>query len=279
MSDTFPFGNDPRRVLSWLGRRDTPSRRWSVSYNAGLTFLCGKHTMIFFGHDNLQIGVVEIQGCGPTVSRGTGDMRRGRGAGGQIPDRQIERAIEGTEDAINNSDYFADVRNVEDADSGRALLALMNNNPSQFDTNIPMSFSDLSRAWGTITGFNVDIMVAGAQIYYITISPTMFAWNAEQLYVADQQVYNLDDGSVGIGAGILEGKWVVRRTYDLWEENTQAAFAELGVSAWPAETPDIQPNGNVPNQIHPFLRQLPMRSYPVPEALIRRYFHELETTD
>lgn len=270
MAEQFPYGNDPRTVGSWLGLANAKSKRWSVAYSAGISLVIGKHTMIFMGLENLQIGVVSIAGAGLTAGFGTKGMRRGGGANGQIRNEQIERAIEGTEDFINNSDYFGDVQSVEDARSGRALLQLMNQNSSLIIAEIPFSFNDITTAWGSIYGFNVDVMLAGIQRYWIDMSPDVVA--GDRMYFRDQGIYNLDDGSVGAGLGTMHGKWNVERTYDLWHELSEAEFATLGLSARPFETPDIRPNSNIPNQIHPFLRDLPIQGYPVPESVLARHF-------
>ena len=270
MTEQFPWGNDPREISRWLPLNNTKSKRWSVAYSAGISFVIGKHTLIFMGLENLQIGVVSITGAGITGSYGTKGMRRGTGANGQIRNEQIERAIEGAEDFINNSDYFGDVQTVDDAHNALALMHLMNQNSSLIIAEIPFSFHDITTAWGSIYGFNVDVMVAGIQRYWIDMSPDVIA--GDRMYFRDQGVYNLDDGSVGAGLGTLHGKWNVERSYDLWGELSQAAMLSLGLTARPFETPDIRPNSNIPNQIHPFLRDLPIQGYPVPEAVIARHF-------
>lgn len=266
----FPYGNDPADVSFWLGLHTTKSRLWSVAYSAGLSLGIGKHTLIFMGLENLQIGVVSITGAGLTAGIGTKAMRRGSGAGGAVPREQIERTIEGAEDVVNNSDYFADVQSVDDANSGLALLALMNQNPSRIVAEIPFSFRDIETAWGSIYGFNVDVMLAGIQKYWIDMSPDVIA--GERMYFRDQSVYNLDDGSVGAGLGTLHGKWNVERSYDLWSETSDAAMRRLGLDARPYETPDIRPNSVIPNAIHPFLRDLPIRGYPISPQLLGRHF-------
>lgn len=264
----FPFGNDPRKVNDWLWMADTKSRNWLVAYIAGLSIGCGKHTLIFLGLDNLQIGVVTITGCGPTVALGTKAMNRGSGAKGKVRDRQIERTIENTEDAINNSDYFGDIENVSDAKSGLDLLNLLNNNASFIRAENPFSFLDIDRSWGNISGFNVDVYVAGAQVYKINMTPHIFF--GPQKYIESGQVYNLDDGSIGAGIGVMMGKWSVERSYDLWQEASAKVSTELGL-VYGSTAPDIHPNSTIP-AIHPFLRELPIQGYPIPEDLIKKFF-------
>ena len=266
----FPFGNDPANVSFWLGLNDTKSRVWDVAYSAGMSLVIGKHTLIFLGLENLQIGVVSITGAGLTAGIGTKAMRRGSGAGGGIPREQLERTIEGVEDLINNSDYFGDVQSVEEANSGLALLQLLNQNPSRIVAEIPFSFNDIQTAWGSIYGFNIDIMLAGVQKYWIDMCPDVIA--GDRMYFRDQSVYNLDDGSVGAGLGTLHGKWTVERSYDLWSETSAAAMAELGLTHRPFEPPDIRPNATIPNAIHPFLRDLPVMGYPISPRLLSRHF-------
>lgn len=123
--NNFPFGKKPKDAGFWLPLHNTKSRRWSVAYIAGLSILCGQHTMIFFGLDNLQIGVVKITGCGPSASIGTKGMTRGSGSRGTIRRPQIERIIETAEDAVNYTDYFGDIKNVSDAKSGLSLLHML----------------------------------------------------------------------------------------------------------------------------------------------------------
>lgn len=266
----FPHANDPADVTSWLVMQTTKSRIWDVAYSAGISLVIGKHTLIFMGLENLQIGVVSIAGAGLTAGVGTKAMRRGSGAGGAVAREQMDRLIEGTEDLINNSDYFGDVRTVEDAHSGLALLQLMNQNPSRIVAEIPFSFNDIRTAWGSIYGFNVDVMLAGIQKYWIDMSPDVIA--GDRMYFRDQSVYNLDDGSVGAGLGTLHGKWTVERSYDLWHETSQAAMRQLGLNYRPYETPDIRPNSTIPNAVHPFLRDLPVKGYPISPSVLSRHF-------
>jgi hypothetical protein len=266
----FPHGNRASEVTSWLGLYNTKSRIWDVAYSNGFSLIFGSHTLIFLGLENLQIGVVSISGLGVTAGVGTKAMRRGTGAGGTVPREQLGRNIDRIEDTINNTDYLADVTSVEDARSGLALLALMNQNASRIVAEIPFSFDDISKAWGGISGFNVDVMMAGIQKYWISMCPDVIA--GDRMYFRDQSVYNLDGGSVGAGLGTLQGKWSVDRTYDLWSEKSAIALRDLGLSARPFETPDIRPNSTIPNAIHPFLRDLPILGYPISPQLVRRHF-------
>lgn len=266
----FPYENDPAEVQTWLPMYTTKSRIWDVAYSAGISLVIGQHTFIFMGLENLQIGVVSITGAGVTAGIGTKGMRRGSGTGGSIPREQLERNIEKTEDLVNNSDYFGDVESIDDANSGLKLLALLNQNPSRIVAEIPFSFRDIEMAWGSIYGFNVDILLAGIQKYWIDMSPDVIA--GERMYFRDQSVYNLDDGSIGAGLGTLHGKWSVERSYDLWWETSEAAMRKLGLTVRPYETPDIRPNSTIPNAIHPFLRDLPISGYPISENVIRRHF-------
>lgn len=268
--NNFPFGKKPKDAGFWLPSHNTKSRRWSVAYIAGLSILCGQHTMIFFGLDNLQIGVVKITGCGPSASIGTKGMTRGSGSRGTIRRPQIERIIETAEDAVNYTDYFGDIKNVSDAKSGLSLLHMLNNNPIYIESETPFSFRDIEMAWGSISGFGIDVYIAGAQVYIIDMSPDVIA--GDTMYIRDRQVYNLDDGSIGAGLGVLQGKWSVERSYDLWAETSARAVAGLGFKALPAETPDVQPNSTIPNNIHPFLRELPIQGYPIPEHLLKKFF-------
>ncbi|MBB3948723.1 hypothetical protein GGQ73_004718 [Rhizobium skierniewicense] len=271
-NNSFPFGKDPKKATEWLGLNNSPSRRWSAAYSSTISLGCGFHSLIFLAHDNLQIGVVHLAGCGPSVGFGTGKLLRGTGKAGRIRDPSLERAVDRNEDVVNYSDYFNDVRSVEEADTGLKLLALLNNNGTEFVTDMPMSFWDLSQAWGTISGFSVDVMVAGAQLYRLDISPDVIA--GERMYVRDQQVYNLDDGSIGVSVSRLDGKWNVERTYDLWHEYSEAALASLKLDHRPAESPNIQPLSKMANNIHPFLRQLPIVGYPISDTLVSRHFEE-----
>lgn len=266
----FPFGQDPAEISNWLGRYDSKSRVWDVAYSAGMSLIIGKHTLIFLGLENLQIGVVSIMGAGPSTGVGTKAMRRGSGAGGAIPRETMDQAIERTEDMINTNDYFGDAMSVEDAKTGLELLSLLNQNPSRIVAEIPFSFFDIERAWGSIYGFNVDVMLAGIQKYWIDMCPDVIA--KDRMYFRDQSVYNLDDGSVGFGLGTLHGKWSVERSYFLWTETSEVAFRKLGLTARPFETPDIRPNSIIPNAIHPFLRELPIQGYPVSDNVLRRHF-------
>lgn len=266
----FPFGNDPAKISYWQGLHTTKSRVWDVAYSAGISLVIGKHTLIFMGLENLQIGVVSITGAGLTAGVGTKAMRRGSGAGGAVPRELMDRTIEGAEDLLNTTDYFGDIDNVEDAKSGLALLALMNQNPSRIVAEIPFSFRDIETAWGSIFGFNIDILLAGIQKYWIDMSPDVIA--GDRMYFRDQSVYNLDDGSIGAGLGTLHGKWAVERTYNLWDETSAAAIRQLGLKARPFETPDIRPNSTIPNAIHPFLRDLPIFGYPISPQLLQRHF-------
>lgn len=137
------------------------------------------------------------------------------------------------------------------------------------------SFRDIDSAWGSIYGFNVDVLLAGVQKYWIDMSPDVIA--GETMYFRDQSIYNLDDGSVGAGLGSLQGKWSVERSFDLWHEMSEITMSQLNLTYLPAETPDIRPNSTIPNAIHPFLRDLPIRGYPVSEALLTRHFPDKST--
>jgi hypothetical protein len=270
---TFPFGEDVREIARWLPLPTTPSRKWTVAYEAGLSMICGGHTMIFFAHDNLQIGVVHFWGCGPSWGIGTKRLTRGGGRGGRIRDRAGE-VIDEAENAINTTDYLGDILTVDDAQTGIGLFHLLRKNPAPFTTEVPMSFSDLGQAWGRMTGVNVGSYEAGAQYYRIDISPDVIADGA--FYVRDQPAYNFDNGSIGAALGHMQGSWVVARIHDLWFELTDVAHRDLNLlSDAHVDTADIQPMSQLECELHPFIRQLPLHGRPVPETLIRRHFPDL----
>ncbi|WP_058289851.1 hypothetical protein [Tritonibacter multivorans] len=255
---------------------DTKSRTWDVAYSSGLSLVIGKHTFLFLGLENLRIGVVSITGAGLTASLRTKALMRGSGAAGKIPRQELQKPVDLTETYINHTDYIKDTMDVDSARTGLELLKHLNKNVSRIVAEVPFSFHDIEAAWGSIYGFNVDIMLAGVQKYWIDMSPDVIA--DDVMYFRDQSVYNLDDGQVGAGLGTMHGKWTVERSYDLWAETSALAQAKLGLEYQAFKTPDIRPNSALPNAIHPFLRDLPILGYPVSPHILSRYFGVKETT-
>lgn len=267
---TFPFGNDPANIGSWLGLNSTKSRIWDVAYSGGGSLIIGQHTLIFMGLENLQIGVVSISGAGPSVGVGTKGMTRGGGGTGRVPQETLDRIVDGAENVINETDGMLDGQTLDEADTGLKLLSLMNQNASRIVAEIPFSFHDIELAWGSIYGFNVGAAFFWAQKYWIDMSPNVIA--GDEMYFRDKSIYNLDGGAIGFGIGTLHGKWSVDRKYDLWHESSVRALTQHGITTRPFETPDIRPNSTIPNAIHPFLRDLPITGYPIPPQTLNRYF-------
>ena len=143
------------------------------------------------------------------------------------------------EDLINNTDLNKDLGDVADAKSGWELYKFIQNNGSHLDADIPFSLLDLSSSTGRIAGANADIIVAGAQLYWIS------AGN----YFKEVSIYNLDDGSIGAGIGALRGLWTVDKYFDMYSETGRI------------QDPKARPFRNLVSSPN-WIRELPPAGYP-----------------
>lgn len=249
----FPYGSDPLRPHSFLGLYNAPSRRWLVSYWAGFSIVAGYHSFIFLGLENLAIGKAYLRGVGLNVNFGARRL-------GRTP-RQ-EQVIERTENIINNYDAARDYLDLNAAtDSASNLFRAMMNEtiPTLVTARTPFSLLDVEQAWGMVEGFNADIYVAGAQVYWLTMHNEPRFLNSDRKYMERQRVSNLDDGSIGAGVGNLYGNFSIAEYYDL--------YSAFGTS----HDPNERPYRRIPN-VHPYISELPpaRSSGAVPQAALQR---------
>lgn len=114
---SFPYGNDLNHPEKWVGRMDTKSKTWLVSYDGSFSIVCGYHSFIFLGLESLNIGLVNLYNCGPSVSLPIGKLFKAFGGGSKNAER-VEEAY----DQFGNARMTADTVKMElaqdAADSG-----------------------------------------------------------------------------------------------------------------------------------------------------------------
>jgi len=249
----FPYGNNPEQPYMWLGNFNAPSRRWFVSYWAGFSLVAGYHSFIFLGLENLTIAQIHLTGAGVNVNWGA------KRAGST---NRAEEVIEAGEEAVNNFDAAKDFLDLNASGSKASTLysTMMNDTlPTLVTARTPFSLLDLSQAWGMVEGFNVDVYIAGAQVYWLTLHNNFRFVNSDRKYMERQRVANLDDGSIGAGIGSLFGKVTVEKHYDLYHE--------FGKS----NDKNARPYSRIP-AVHPFIAGLPpaQAGAPVPPSTLQR---------
>lgn len=247
MADQFPFGNNPATPDTWLGRFNTKSKRWMVSYDGSFSILCGYHSFIFLGLDNLTIGIANLYSCGPSVGLPVGKIFQAVGAGAKAADR-VERAHE---NITRGYDTVGTARNEvaqDNADTGMALYRKMQEGiPQQFTAHVPFSFEDLAGTAGAVAGAEIAV-AASAAAYMIDAGPI-----AGPIYF-ETAVTNVGDGLVNAGIGVSAGVWSVEAWHNLYFELGASAIARCRVEN---QSPSYdQPYRRIAG-VHPFIAQLP----------------------
>jgi hypothetical protein len=250
---TFPYGADATNPNSFLGLFNQPSRTWYVSYVAGFSIVAGYHSFIFLGLENLVIAKVYLRGAGVNANVGARRL-------GSTPRRQ--EALDALEEAVNNGDAASDYFGLNEASSAAVSLyreMMENTVPTLVTARSPFSLLDVSQAWGMVEGFNADVVLAGAQVYWLTMHNRFRFLNSDRVYMERQRVANLDDGSIGLGIGSMFGQFSVEESHSLYH-----AFGQ-------SRDPLDRPYRIIPN-VTPFIAELPpARSLaPVPPAALGR---------
>jgi hypothetical protein len=251
--DKFPFDNDPARPGDFLGKATTKSKRWLISYWGGASLIFGYHSFIFLGLDNLNIASVQLTGGGGNVGWGAKKLGRTK--------RQAELLDMG-EKGLNN--YASETSRgdlAEAANSPEALYrAMMDDSiPHYVTARVPFSLDDVGKAWGLVEGFNADIYIAGAQMYWLTMHNEKSFLMSSKKYLARQRLANLGGGGFGAGIGNLFGQFTVLRYHSLYHSLGQSH----DINARPYRT--------VPS-VHPYLAELPPAnaSLTAPQSALER---------
>jgi hypothetical protein len=241
----FPYGADPTNPNSFLGLSNALSRRWFVSYsgglNVGLGLGAGYHTFIFLGLENLVISVVSMRGGGTVV--GAGASRVGR-------TRRQKIIIDSVEKVNNYYDAARDYLDLDrEAQAAVSLYRTMMNDtvPTLVTAQIPFSLNDIGAAWATLEGYNADVYVAGAQVYWLTMHNRVSYFGSDRKYFYEKRLANLDGGAIGVAYAKIFGKLDVGETHSLYD-----AFGR-------SSDPNERPYRRIPS-VHPYISELPPAS-------------------
>ncbi|MGH1367774.1 MAG: hypothetical protein ACRBCL_04100 [Maritimibacter sp.] len=252
MADSFPYGNDLSTPETWVGRMDTKSRTWLVSYDGSLSVICGYHTFIFLGLENLCIAAVDLKNCGVSAGLPIGKLLGGAGDAA----RSAERVDEGLDaagrakqigDAVSTNQAYAQIS------EGMKLFDRMKAGIPQFmRANVPFSLNDLWGCTGGIIGAEVEL-IAGAAGYFIDAAPNPVS---KPLF-GPQFIANTGDGLVSAGLTAAIGVWDVDvdQNYNLYWELGAASNAQcLRENRSPQYD---QPYNQIAAGLHPYLASLP----------------------
>ncbi|MFM2391812.1 MAG: hypothetical protein RLZZ437_3367 [Pseudomonadota bacterium] len=257
MTETFPYGQNLATPELWVGNMTTKSRTWLVSYDGSLSFACGYHSFIFLGLESLNIALVNLVNCGPSVSLPVGKLWKGAGAGARTAER-AEEVYEQVENGRQTVDGVKMELGQNAADTGIGLYhRMLNAIPTYMEARTAFSLNDLAGMVGSIAGGEIELIGAAA-LYTIEgtdglLGPLIF----------QQSVGNVGDGlvSAGIGAGV--GIWSLERWHNLYLELGVGALARCRVEN---RSPSYdQPYMQIPN-IHAYLARLPPMGCSVAEA-------------
>ncbi len=209
--------------MTRLGMFDTPSRKWWVSYNGGISLGVGVYEFIFRGDESLTGAVVQLTGAGLNASWGIkkGGKARGGGTGKQpLPNggakKQDGDLLDVGQDAVNYKDAVDDHVGLRDnaapwCDMKQASLVTAKR---------PFSLYELNQSWGGIQGMVEAgaVFVVGAVLKLNASMSVVSAYDQADPNTLFEgwTVYNTDDGSIGVGIGFLQGKWSVVRNADLF---------------------------------------------------------------
>lgn len=247
-SGVFPFGNNLVDRDNWLGRLDTKSGNYIISYEGNFSVVCGYHSFILLGLDSLTISIISLTGCGPSVG-----LPVGKAIGALNPRRS--RAMEqmwDTQSDVRALDGHLDLdREQAGHESGIQLYAKMRQGLAQTLTvHKPFSMNDLWGSSGAVVGAEVEARNS-ASIYMVEASDGFLG---SELLFGQNTVVNQGTGTVSASIGGLIGVWTIDRTFNLYVEIGARTHRDcLIANSSPAYS---QPYRIIPN-IHPVLAELP----------------------
>ncbi|SIS67054.1 hypothetical protein [Paracoccus saliphilus] len=247
--NSFPYGNNPMNPEAWVGRSNTKSLRWLVSYDGSLSLACGYHSFIFLGLDSLAIGIANIYSCGLSLSLPIGKIFKA--VGGTARDALT---IEKFSEQVGNAKKVTDATRMEveqnQTGSGIELYERMGQSiPQLIRADIPFSFDDLAGMPGAIAGAEIE-MSGAASIYFIEGYEGLIG---DKIF-GPSQIANTGDGLVGAGIGISAGVWSVETPRNLYLELGAAANLRCQIEG---QSPSYdQPYREILN-LHPYLAALP----------------------
>jgi len=262
MSDAqFPFGNDLMKPEEWVGTMGAKSKRWLISYEGSLALVCGYHSFIFLGLDNMAISVVNILDCGLTASAPIGKLFKA--AGGAARDAlAFEKINDAAGKAKQIDDAVAMEQGQDDANSGMALYERMKKAiPQLVYATRPFSFDDLAGMPGGIAGAEVEA-VGAAGIYRIEGYDGITGGLTGDFFFK-ATIANVGTGLISAGVGISAGVWSVEQPHNLYWELGASSHARCKVEN-SAPSYD-QPYRQISN-LHPYLQSLPPAGCSLDEA-------------
>ncbi|MBL3561512.1 hypothetical protein [Rhodovulum sulfidophilum] len=245
----FPFGNDPMHPEAWVGHMDTRSKRWLISYDGSFSMVCGYHSFIFLGLDNMCIGIVNLLNCGVSASLPIGKLFKGAGGSARAAQR-IEDAHGHIGDGKMTWDAAKMEHEQDQIGSGMALYERMTQGTPQFvSAHKPFSLADLSGMTGGIIGAEVEL-VGAAALYTIDASPGPLG----DPVFGPTPVFNSGDGLVSAGASAAIGIWSLETWFNLYYE--LGATAQLRCRNTGQSPSYDQPYRVIPS-LDPYLAALP----------------------
>jgi len=255
MTSTFPYGNDLGNPDAWVGRLDTKSSVWLVSYENSFSIACGYHRFIFLGLESLSIGVLTLSGCGPSIEAPIGRLAQSGGGVGRAAARRFQELIGASSRAKDVGEHVEHIQTMEDISTGMQLYERMKEKlPTYVESNIPLSLEDIAGMPGAVAGAQVEAAAAAGQYFlegYESFRDTLPP--ARQAF-GPWTIANGGSGLIGAGIGGLIGVWSLGKWFNLYYELGATSLAQCHrEGSSPAYEQPYMQIGN----LHEYLRQLP----------------------
>lgn len=207
------YGYDRNNPDSWAGLASTKSRTWFVAYHSGFSFFVGKHTLLFFGRENLVAFKASFVGAGVSISFGVKSAPRSISRSVGMSDeaaKQVGRKsdiidLQGTAERYGQSN-----KELDQLYSAKGIYNAISTYTSSISAAVPFCANDIEGSHGYLDGVSVEFAIGTSSNYLITAKPFFH-------YVP---VVNITKGPTTIAAslGTLEGIWMLDEMYSLWNE-------------------------------------------------------------
>lgn len=211
----FPYGNDPSDPDSWAFRTNNYSKEWYICYHSGKSLLCGMHTFLLFGTENLTAAVINFVGCGIEAKWGAEKTANAVGAS-----EGVSKAAGTLEDGYEKYSYNKAREEVENLDSAKGIYDLISKNGQICSSIIPFRIEDLAFKSGDIAGVDVSAALAAGNYYSLLAPPLFAAWTARNV--------SREPSTVSAGLGVSKGFFIPAegKIFSLWTEIAQSETEE-----------------------------------------------------
>lgn len=251
--DRFPYGNDLRRPVDWLGNPDTKSRTYLAAYLGGsaISVAYRSHRVGFFGLESMCIGIFSFQTFGVQGSVGPGKIVKwlGNKIGWRVSDAAAD-TVDTADNVRTQGDYMAGGMNAGQ-NNPYAVYSSMSGSYSRINAKRPFSMNDLNSSHGRIIGFEIEA-IGAASFYRISAGDNEIDMN----YFFSQQIFNTGWGAAGIGGGFADGRWVLDDFISAYHTPTANGMG-----------PDDRPYRDY--AVPAYFQMLPPPSHDVPDHVVR----------